>query len=222
MMGRFLQWLIAFILGGVTVFALLTLANGKLPVPVPMPTPSPSVTPFVIADDAWASVPNPALPVSVVAPGSTLPIAQPAQVEIALGAGKLALISVVADAPSVAPDEDQVILRKAVPQLDGMETFYFRVHVTKVAGDALAGVDLRNVFEALTDDRHVVQKLTLVDWRKCDSTVLPADIDTENVTATLCFAAAAPASGLIPVGVQFSQPGGPYDTSVGTAVYWLP
>lgn len=222
MMGRLLQWLLAFIAGGVAVFVLLTLANGKLPVPLPTPTSTPSATPSVITDDAWASVPNPALPVSVVAPGSTVTLAQPAQVEIALGSGKLALINVVVDAPTLAPDDDQAILRKAVPQLDGMEAFYFQVHVTKVAGDALAGADLGNVFDAVTDQRHIIQKLTLVDWRKCDRTALPAEIDTENVTATLCFAAAAPASGLTPAGVQFSQSGGPYDAAAGTAIVWLP
>jgi len=216
------QWLIAFLLGCAVTLAGITVSNGRLPFPVPTPTPTPTVTPLPLPDDAWATSTSTALPVSVTPPGTTLALGSPGQVEIALGDNLLALASVVAEAPSLAPESDQNVLRAAVPELTGMSVYYYYVRVTKVSGTLLAGAELAPLFDAVTGDGHVVQRFTIVDWKKCESVPAPADIDKPATEVTFCFAAATPTDGLIPAGVRFSQKGGPYDASRGTAVTWMP
>lgn len=216
------QWLVAFLVGCFVTFAGVTVVNGRLPFPVPSPTPTPTVTPLPLPDDAWAKSTATALPVSVTPPGSTLSLGAAGQVEIALGENLLALASVSAEAPTLAPEADQKVLLEAVPQLTGMSVYYYRVRVTKVSGAPMAGAELAPLFDALTSDGKAVQRFTIVDWKKCESVPAPANIDQDGTEVSLCFAAAVPTDGLTPSGVRFSQSGGPYDASKGTAVSWMP
>ena len=219
--AQLLPALVGFLAGIVVLFGVLTMWNGALPIPIPSPTPTPTLTPLPLPDDAWASVTDATQTVAVTAPGTTVQLGTAAQVEIATGGESRALISVTADAPTLAPAADFAVIRQAVPQLAGMNVYYVRVAVSKVSGDPLAGVDLTTVFTGVTADRQIVQRLTLVDWRKCAGGVLPAEIDTAGTTANLCLAVAVPVNGLTPAGVLFSQSGGPYDVSRNTAVTWL-
>lgn len=210
------------VVGAAAMFGALTLITGDLPVPFASATPTPSVTPQALPGTAWAEATATALPVSVVAPGTTLSLGDPAQIELALGKGRSALISVTPGAPTLASESDLAILRKVTPQLAGMSVYYLPLTVTKVAGDSLAGVQLSTVMYGVTATTVPLQQLTLVDWRACSGGPLPVTIDDPGTEVTLCFAAASADASHPAVGLEFSQPGGPYDAGTGTAVSWLP
>jgi hypothetical protein len=103
-----------------------------------------------------------------------------------------------------------------------MSVFYLPVTITKVAGYPLAGVLLDTVIFGVTADNVPLQRLTLVDWRACSTGPLPETIDEPGTTVSLCFAAAAADSAKPAVGVQFSQPDGPFSAGLGTGVSWFP
>ena len=217
--------IIGSIAGGLGVgialtFGGLTLINGEIP--LPLPTPTPTVTPQILPSEAWAQATAPALPVSVTPPATKLVLGEAGQVELALGKGLSALISLTAGTPTQASDADLKILRKVTPQLTGMNVFYLPITVTKVAGDPLSGVMLDPVIFGVTSDNIVVQQLTIVDWRACRAGPLPAAIDQPGSAVTLCFAAAAATDAPAAAGIEFSQSGGPYDAAKDTAISWLP
>ena len=210
------------LVGAAAMFGALTFINGDLPVPYAVATPTPSVTPRPLPGTAWAEATATALPVSVVAPGTTLTLGEPAQVELALGDGRSALVSITPTAPTPASAANLAVLRKATPQLAGMTVYYLPLAITKVAGDSLTGVELSTVIFAVTASHVQLQQLTIVDWRACSGGPLPATIDDPGTEVKLCFAAASADAANPAAGVEFSQPGGPYDAGLGTAVSWLP
>jgi hypothetical protein len=142
-------------------------------------------------------------------------------VELALGKGLSALVSLTMGPPVSASDADLAVLRKVTPQLAGMSVYYLPITVTKVAGDPLAGVLLDTLISAVTGKDVTLQRLTLIDWRACTGGPLPATIDDPGVTVSLCFAAASAESAEPAVGIQFSQPDGPYNAALGSAITWL-
>jgi hypothetical protein len=208
--------------GAVIMFGSLTLVNGDFPLPPTTSSPTPSVSPRPLSGTAWAEATATALPVSVTPPGSRLVLGEPGQVELALGNGLSALMSINPGAPVAASEADVAVLRRVTPQLAGMSVYYLPVTVTKVAGSPLAGVLLDTVIFAVTADNVPLQRLTLVDWRACSNSPLPETIDEPGTTASLCFAAAAADSAKPAVGIQFSQPDGPFSAGLGTAVSWFP
>ena len=210
------------VVGAAGMFGALTFINGELPVPFAHTTPTPSITPRPLPGTAWAEATATALPVSVVAPGSKITLGKPAQVELALGKGRSALVSITPTAPRPASASDLAVLRKATPQLAGMTVYYLPLRVMKVAGDSLAGVDLSPVIFGVTTTNVPLQRLTIVDWRACSGGPLPTTIDDPGTEVTMCFAAASGEGANPAAGVEFSQPGGPYDAGMGTAVSWLP
>jgi len=212
----------SIIVGAAAMFGALTLVNGDLPLPRAVPTPTTSITPRPLPRSAWAESTATAMPVSVIAPGSVLAIGDSGQVELALGGGLSALVSITPGAPVAAPESDLAVLRKVTPQLAGMSVYYLPLRVTKVAGDSLAGVELGTVIFGVTVSRVPLQRLTIVDWRACSGDPIPATIDDPGAEVTLCFAAATADATKPAVGVEFSQPGGPYEAGLGTAVSWLP
>jgi len=208
--------------GAVIMFASLTLVNGDVPLPGLSSTPTPSVTPVALPRTAWAEATNTAMPVSVTPPGTHLNLGESGQVEVALGKGLSALVNVTPGTPVAASDTDLAVLRKVTPQLAGMSVYYLPVTITKVAGDPLAGVLLDPLFAGVTAKNVPLQRLTLLDWRKCSSGPLPGTIDEPGTAVSLCFAAASADKGNPAVGIEFSQPDGPYNAGLGTAVIWLP
>ena len=219
--------IIGSIAGGLGVgialtFGGLILINGQIPLPLPTPTPTPTVTPQILPSEAWAQATATALPVSVTPPATKLVLGDAGQVELALGKGLSALISLTAGTPVPASDADLKVLRKVTPQLTGMSVFYLPITVTKVAGSPLSGVMLGPVIFGVTRDGVVVQQLTIVDWRACRGGPLSAAIDQSGTAVTLCFAAATAAEAPAVAGIVFSQAGGPYDVAKGTAISWLP
>ena len=212
----------SMIFGAAAMFGALTLVNGELPVLRTAPTPTPSITPRPRPRTAWAESTAAAIPVSVTAPGSVLAIGDSGQVELALGGGLSALVRITPGAPVAAPESDLLVLRRVTPQLTGMSVFYLPATVTKVAGDSLAGIELGTVIFGLTASNVPLQRLTIVDWRACSGDPLPTIIDDTGTEVSVCFAAAAAVAADPAAGVQFSQPGGPYEAGLGTAVSWLP
>jgi len=207
--------------GAVITFVSLTFVNGDIPLPRTTASPTPSVSPRLLPNTAWAEATNTAVPVSVTPPGTRLNIGEAGQVELALGKGLSALVSIAPGAPVAAREADLVVLRKVTPQLAGMSVYYLPVTVTKVAGDPLAGVLLDPLISAVTGKDVTLQRLTLIDWRACAGGPLPATIDDPGVSVSLCFAAASAESAEPAVGIQFSQPDGPYNAALGSAITWL-
>jgi hypothetical protein len=204
------------------MFGSLTFVNGDFPLPPTTSSPTPSVSPRPLPGTAWAEATTTALPVSVTPPGTLLTLGEPGQVELALGKGLSALVSIEPGDPVAASDADLSVLRKVTPQLAGMSVYYLPVTVTKAAGYPLAGVLLDTVIFGVTADNVPLQRLTLIDWRACAGGPLPSTIDNPGVTVSLCFAAASADGAKPAVGFQFSQPDGPYNAGLGTAVSWLP
>lgn len=208
--------------GAAIMFASLTVVNGDIPLPQTASTPTPTTTPRPLPRTAWAEATNTALPVSVTPPGTRLALGEPGQVEVALGKGLSALVSITANTPVAAKHEDLAVLRKVNRQLAGMSVYYLPVTVSKVAGDPLAGALLDTLISGVTADNVALQRLTLVDWRACSSGPLPSTIDEPGVAVSLCFAAASAGKENPAVGIEFSQPDGPYNAGLGTAISWLP
>lgn len=203
--------------GAGLMLGTLYAANGRMPLPTPTPTPTP--TPRQVPSEAWAAMPT-NIPLAVSTPGASVAFGSSTQVEVALGKGDHALMSVMVGTPVTASPHDLEVLVRATPQLTGMSVTYIPIKVEKVAGDSLAGVELAPLFSGVSATGFTMQHLTIKDWRPCSVGPLPAEVDTAGVTVTTCVAVAAGTSAPAVTAVHYSQSGGPYDEATGTAVVW--
>lgn len=215
----FLPGTVGAVVGVAILFGALTAINGRLPLPLPSPRPSPTPTPWPLPASAWTDV-TPAPVSESTPPGTVLAFGNPAQLEIATGGGARALVRITASAPVTASTRDLGILAKADPQLDGMSVYYLPVTIEKLAGATLAGLEPGSLFQGVTGSGLALQSLTITDWKPCSQAPLPAAIDQPGNKVSVCLAAAAARGAPAATTTRFTQAGGPYDASSGTAVIW--
>lgn len=227
--------LAAGLVGGMLVGAALTVATlmllpanlldtlrGDLPDAAPVVDTTASPTPTPLPTDAWPDT-DTALPIDVTQPGTVVAVGDPAIVQLAGADGARTLVELTVTTIEPAPDKDQRTLREAAPLLTGQTVYYARLSGRWVAGDPLNSTAVGGLFTMLDTAGTRIPSLTLLDWRACESPSTPVDFNSAPEPTDWCIAAASPTAGLVPVGVRFSQPGGPYDSpDVDAGVRWTP
>lgn len=183
-------------------------------------TPSPSPTPLPTAE--WPDA-DTAVEFEVTQPGAVVALGEPARLLLASASGDRAVVEVTTLTVEPAPTKDQRALRDAAPALTGQTVYYARLSARWLDGDAVNSASVADLFTLISADGTAIPSLTLLDWRPCESPATPGDFDTETEPTSWCVAAASPTDGLVPVGLRFSQPGGPYDSPTADAgVRWTP
>jgi hypothetical protein len=216
---RFPTALVVVALAGVAVGIAGTLLLPRL-LP-PASTPAPSI-PTTSATPTTTPVPLPTN-TALTPPGTKLALGKPGTVQLATGPGHTAVVTLTPSSPVPASAAEMDALRTSVPQLAGMRVFFTQVQLTKVSGDPLAGVDLAPVLQSITRDGVAVTGLPIANWARCGALTLTPDVDSPGQFQQVCLASAASAApdSLVPAGLRFTQPGGPY-TPATSGVTWMP
>lgn len=186
------------------------------------PSPTATPTPTPLPTGAWLDSTT-SLPLDVTQPGTLLGLGDAAIVQVASAGDARTLVEITAVTVDAAPAKDQRTLRTTAPVLTGQTVYYARVAARWVAGDPLDSTAVGEVFALIDSGGVAIPSLTLLDWEPCAPPTTTANFSTATEPTEWCIAAASPVDGLVPVGVRFSQAGGPYESAEAEAsVRWMP
>ena len=205
-----------YFLGGLyPVNKIIHLNQTSTPTPTKTPTPMPTNSPTDLWNGEGASG------LKETNPGSNVAFGENVSVPIDTGANGKSLVEITLKEISTATPEESKALEKSVPQLRGMEIYFSRYTISKLAGAPLGGFDIRPLLSAVTAEGYIVTSLDIANWNKCSYLPLPASIDDAGSSYSFCLASAAPIQGLIPVSGQFAQSGSPYDLAAHGQITWI-